>query len=213
MKRYIISILLLLALSAIPASAIQKVEKLSDEEIAARLEEMRKNFVEDDGSWIFSKVFTVDGNTATDIYGVALETFAEMYGDSKAVIQTSDKEAGIVIGKGAVLSDAYEWTAWIAAIYRAWQIVKIEAREGRYKVTITVNEIEVETGGAVSPECLHGEKEPLFSFYPYNNSVVAKLHKGHYNALSYSYECALRMIDRFGEKINKKLAAKEDDNW
>ncbi|MBP5419197.1 MAG: DUF4468 domain-containing protein [Bacteroidales bacterium] len=169
--------------------------------------------MEDGDSWVFSKVITAEGKSAVDIYNKSLETFTELYGDANEVIKQSDKESGIVIGKGFLLSDIYEWNAWNVAVFKVWRIVKIEARDGRYKITVTIRDIDLEYGPKISEHCLHGDAYKLHDFYPYNNEAYKKFHSGHFSLLQTTCFGAQETIDAFAMKINKKLNEQTKDDW
>ena len=89
---------------------------------------------DDDGKVTFVKVFQADSTSAKDLYTKAEEWFSDTYNSANDVLQVRDKEAGRLIGKGFY---NYVITDMVKFEYSLEHTIKIEAREGRYRVTIS----------------------------------------------------------------------------
>jgi len=89
------------------------------------------------------EVMELDSNLTKDqLYFIAKEYIASSYGDAKSVIQVDDKERGLIICKG-LYSDIKCTEVYIgsAGEYTATHILKIDIKDGRIRVTITVTNI------------------------------------------------------------------------
>jgi hypothetical protein len=80
------------------------------------------------GNYQFSQVFKLDSLKSGQLHKNAKLWFAEFFKSAKDVIQMDDKEAGLIIGKG--LSELK------GSRYTFYFMLKIEIKEGRYKLSI-----------------------------------------------------------------------------
>ena len=84
----------------------------------------------------FSKVIPAEGMNKNDLFVAMNEWFTEKYNSSNAVIQMSDKEAGIIIGKGATnYVDPRRSFACYSGIIR--HTIKVQVKDGRFKVDLS----------------------------------------------------------------------------
>lgn len=87
-----------------------------------------------DGKVFYSGVVTVDSTTANVLYERAYGWFVDTYNSAQDVIQMSDKDTGIIVGKGGF---DQLFSAFAAAFVHIEMTVKIQVKDGRYKYEIT----------------------------------------------------------------------------
>ena len=88
---------------------------------------MKKDFKETDTGWEFQKIIEVKADK-NDIYNRIVDALANIYNDSKDVIQEKNKEDGIIIAKGFTDSKWRE-VNWATVVRnRCWHIIKIEIK-------------------------------------------------------------------------------------
>ena len=90
-----------------------------------------------DTALTYSNIVQVDsGLKANELYNRALTWIAENYKDSKSVLEVQDKEAGELIGKGAL---QYKGTYYLGSSIGGWvnYELKILVKDGRYKFVFT----------------------------------------------------------------------------
>lgn len=80
-----------------------------------------------------SKIISVDSKTKNQLYIRANTWMVETFNNAKSVIQFSDKESGIVIGKYLMKSIITSTTTR----NDVYAIIKIQAKDGSTKITIT----------------------------------------------------------------------------
>ncbi|MEG1007238.1 MAG: DUF4468 domain-containing protein [Bacteroides sp.] len=205
MKNIVFTIIATLIVGNIYA---QKSES-KDLNILSEFEEMKKSFTETEGDWVFSKIIPVDKVSKDDIYNRAIETFSKIYRDSKDVIQSKDKDAGIIIGKGFVDSSirTINWAS--ICRNRCWHLIKVEARDGRYKITVTVSSVWNETGSDLRHP-FNGNEYRLSDFYPYWKDCKPKNRITSFDNLKFVYECSMDVMSSIENGINKNITSSDD---
>lgn len=198
----------IMLLGSIYAQSSKKEDK--NRNVLSEFEEMKKNFSESESEWVFSKIVTAENKSKEDIYNKALEVLADIYKDSKDVIQNKDKEAGLIVGKGFIDSDirTINWAS--ICRNRCWHLIKIEIKEGKYRISITVNSVWNETGADLRHP-FKGTEYKLSNFYPYWKDCKPKHRITSFDNLKFVYDSSMGIIRNLEEEINKKLAS--NDNW
>jgi hypothetical protein len=183
----------------------QKYEKLSDEQIDSLFVEMKKDFKETDTGWEFQKIIEVKADK-NDIYNRIVDALANIYNDSKDVIQEKNKEDGIIIAKGFTDSKWRE-VNWATVVRnRCWHIIKIEIKDGKYRITLKVNGVEYENGTNLK----FGKEYPLTGMWPYW-SECKKKHRWHsFNNLRFVYDSSISVMKEIEDYVKKESS---NDDW
>ena len=84
------------------------------------------------GKVSYEGIVQVEGNSATDLYIKANEWFAMRFNSANNVIQMQDKDAGKIIGKGAI---EVEKSGYHNGVFDF--TIKFTSKEGRFKYVIT----------------------------------------------------------------------------
>ncbi|MDX2283707.1 MAG: DUF4468 domain-containing protein [Bacteroidia bacterium] len=100
-----------------------------------------------------SKIIQADSLSKDDIFIFVNEWFAKSYKSANDVIQMSDKEAGIVVGKGRF---TYSYGKIVYAPYEGYvsYTIKVAIKDSRFKVELTDFTHAVNPGNA--PNCALG---------------------------------------------------------
>lgn len=181
------------------------------DDIALEFAEMKKQFIESDDSWTFTRVVEIDNKTKDEIFVKALEVLSSLYKDSKEVVQVKDKDAGLITGKG--FSDSPFRTINWATIgrNRCWHFIKIEVKEAKFRVTITVNSLWVEQGADLRHP-FNGDEHKLSEFYPYWKDCKTKHQQVSFNNLKFAYSSVLGIMNAVEKGITDGFKA-SDDSW
>lgn len=111
--------------------------------------------IDENNNLIFSKVVDNLKMTKDEIYVKAFSYFAYNYKDAKSVIQQQDKEAGVIIGKGFFKDfSMYKKSRDIGMgltfttydTYCATHILRIDIKDGRARIILTVDNYEINRG-------------------------------------------------------------------
>ena len=98
--------------------------------------------VEDNGSISFSKVLeSADKLSKSDIFSIVETYFSYNYNDGKSVIQTSDKEKGIIVGKG-IYPEIYKSVNSMIGrqtLFDVEHVIRIDCKDEKVRVIITVS--------------------------------------------------------------------------
>lgn len=209
MKRIILPLLAILSF-CIAGYSQTNIPKMSDAEIDAAFAQIKETFSESPEEWVFTKVISADGHNATDILNAANEAILSVYSSCKDVIQEFDKDGCKVIGKGYVTSDVRTQSAFVIALYRPIQIVKIEAKDNRYKVTLTVKETQIQCGGQVDANQFGDATVALSYYFPYDRNFKKSLRPICWDLLNFIYTSANGTISNIEKKVSAQLSSGND---
>lgn len=84
----------------------------------------------------FEKVIQVDSASQLDIYKKAKAWFGETYKSANEVIQTSDEEQGLIIGRGS-MTVTLSGMKYMCYSGRLSYKIKVQTKDGRFKVELT----------------------------------------------------------------------------
>lgn len=87
--------------------------------------------------------------TANQIYVEVNNWFIHSFNSGKSVIQLNDKESGVIIGKGYLNNVAKHISFTSSADIHAWVIIRVDIKQGKFRVMTTVQEYEMEMGTGV----------------------------------------------------------------
>ncbi len=96
--------------------------------------------VDDNQNLTYSRIVECPGMTKKQIYDRAQAWFVYNYNSGKAVIQVQDSTTGTVIGKG-YYDNVHTGMIMLTTLEcDAWHIVRIDAKDGKYRVILTLTE-------------------------------------------------------------------------
>lgn len=202
MKKILLFFLLIVSISHIYAQ-----KDKDSNPILAEFEEMKSNFSENKDEWVFSRIVNLEGTTKDDIYTKSLEILAKAYKDSKEVIQMKDKDAGIIIGKGLFESDIRTISNFTITRNQCYHIIKIETKDDRCRISITINTILVDSGSDLRRP-FNGTEYNISNFYPYWENCKPKQRKSSFENLKFVYDKSLSTLDYIEKELKKT-----DDQW
>ena len=199
MKKTIFFLFLLLPALAAGQSKVEK----KTAEIAAEFETMRQNFtVEPDSIVKFSRVIQCPGMSPAEIFVAAQEAFARIYTESRAVIKTADKDAGLIFGKGVFENEVH--STFVTRHYTCDHRVKMEARDGRCRVTLELYDFRVEFNDPAN-----FMEAPLVGLYPFWADCPPKKRGDSFDFFKLQYDNAMQTLASFEAEITKA----RDDDW
>jgi len=120
-------------LAAVSASDARRKEPLPD---------LPRN--DETGAVEYQQVVDVDGASADELLSRARAWVAETYRSAQDVIQLDDPSAGRLIARGLT-----EYSVFTVAVYVRHRLT-VEARDGRYRVTVTDFEVQSASGDSAS---------------------------------------------------------------
>lgn len=184
--------------------------KMSDAEIDAAFAQIKETFSESPEEWVFTKIIQTEGHSAADILNAANEAILSVYSNCKDVIQEFDKDGNKIIAKGYVTSDVRVQSAFIIALYRPLQIVKVEAKDNRYKITLSIRETQVQCGGQVDANLFGDATVSLSYYFPYNRNFKKSLRPISWDLLNFIYTSANDAISSIEKKVSVQLSSAND---
>lgn len=102
---------------------------------------------------LYQKVIQADSMNKDQIYSSARSWFASTYGKADEVIQMSDKDAGLIIGKG-VFEYSYKGLSYKCYSGYVEYEIKVEIKDTRYRVQLSNFTHAVDFGN--NPNCALG---------------------------------------------------------
>jgi hypothetical protein len=106
--------------------------------------------LDDNGNVTVVRVIEVPELKKEEIFNRALNYFTYNYVSGKSVIQTQDKENGLIVGKGNY-DNVHIGVSLIATYVDAWHILRVDIKEGRARIILTLTEYEKEIVGGNTP--------------------------------------------------------------
>ena len=122
--------------------------------------------VDDNQNLTYSRIVECPGMTKKQIYDRAQAWFVYNYNSGKAVIQVQDSTTGTVIGKGFYDKVSVGMYMLTTVELDAWHIVRIDAKDGKFRVIITLTEWERVQHG--SNGSAHWPNTHITNEYPFN---------------------------------------------
>lgn len=175
------------------------------------LEEIKGKWeLDDNGNVTFVKIVEVPDLKNDEIYNRALNYFTYNYVSGKSVIQVQDKENGLIVGKG-VYNDVHIGISLIATYVDAWHILRVDVKDGRVRVIITLTEYEKKIVGGNTPPSYSTMK--IADEYPINEKGIQKtvMTKAFYK----TYQKAMKTLEGVEKAILEGNTSKsiENSNW
>lgn len=134
MKKYLLFLFTIVILSSCGVS--KSVISSLDAQMASLQGQYQ---VSDNGVYV-QKVIEAKG-TKDELYVQLLEFLTRTYNDANSVIQVREKENGLIVCKGCHKFHVNEILYGSAVEQTAWHIYKAEVKEGKVRVTITLDDI------------------------------------------------------------------------
>ena len=166
--------------------------------------------LDDNGNVTYTRVFEVPNLTTDEIYNRVLNYFVYNYGSGKSVIQTQDKDLGRVVGKG-LYDDVHIGVSLIATYIDCWHIARVDVREGRARIILTLTQYDKKIVGGNSPPTYSTMK--VEQEFPINPKGYAKTVMG--KAFYKSHKAAIATIEALEKSIKEGNTSKEieNDDW
>lgn len=206
------ALFILLAFSSIVSSYAQKKNKHEErlEQVHVVIDSLSQYYTTTDEGLLFSRVIQAPDYNKDQLYVKVLEIFSSIYNNSKVVIQSQDKEQGFIIGKGDDEEIRYDNISGGKHINTVHHTIKVEIREGRFKVSLTLTDANLayyNMRGSKSFDYHH----PIFNFYPFSgDKIKLKYRDDSFNTIKFSIVNANAILDKFEKEIQKKST---EEDW
>ena len=177
-------------------------------EVRRMLQEIEGQWLLDDnGNVTYQRIVEVPEMEKNDIYNRVLKYFVYNYGSGKSVIQMQDQENGLIIGKG-LFDDVHIGISIITTYIDLWHIVRVDIRDGRARIILSLTEYDIIiTGGNSPPVYLTTKIEQEF---PINEKGTSKTVMG--RAFYKSHQKAIATLDAIEKAIIEGSTSKELEN-
>ncbi len=187
MKKFILTVLAVLC-SAFYAQSQNKEQAIDKFERYTQA----KMYTVDNGDIVVSKVLENLPGTKDEIYARAKTFLARNYGSAKAVIQTDDKENGLIIIKG-VYDELmrYQMNLWTV---KAPHTIRIDIKDGRARMICNVEEM---TPYSTS------ENDGLYTYYIVNCYPFTEKKNASLASKKLLAEAFIALIDRMHGSVYK----------
>lgn len=166
--------------------------------------------VDENGNVTIFKVVDSINLSKDEIYNRAMNYFVYNYGSGKSVIQTQDKENGLIVAKG-IYSDVHVGISLITTTVSTWHIIRVDVKENKARIIVTLTGYEKVISGGNSPDkhvsTLINQEFPI-NPDGYNETVMTK-------AFYKSYKKAITSLDNIEKSIREGNTSKslENNNW
>lgn len=187
--------------------------KIKDDEAALAI----KDLYGLDKNNSITRVIIVDSilKTKEQIYVAVNDWFVRSFNDGKSVIQLNDKDAGVIIGKGHISNMGSTMSFASSADISADVIIRVDMKDGRMRITTSIQKYEMEkgtgvlgalAGGPAAYQKVHQEFIPSECF-PFTKKQKKEGSKAFVKAHVYS----VIVINKLKEAVLNGLTGGEDD--
>lgn len=97
--------------------------------------------LDDNNNVTVVRIIEVPNMSKDEIFQRALNYFTYNYVSGKSVIQTQDKEAGVIVGKG-LYDNVHRGINVFTMNVSAWHILRIDVKEGKARAIVTLLQYE-----------------------------------------------------------------------
>lgn len=145
-----------------------------------------------------------------EIFNRALNFFTYNYNSAKDIVQTQDKESGLVVGKG-VFPNIHKGVSFEITFVDTWHVLRVDAKDGRARAIITLTDYDKTVDPSSSSPSFYTVK--IADTYPINPKGGQKtvMTKSFYK----SYHKAFDTLDAIEKAIKDGSTSKEieNENW
>ncbi|HET6558071.1 MAG TPA: DUF4468 domain-containing protein [Prolixibacteraceae bacterium] len=195
---------IILLLAFIPIISFSQTKKTK-----VLLSEIEGQWKLDENNCLFyQEIVELPGLDKSSLFQRAENYFIYTYSSGKDVIQTKDKETGIIIGKG-YWYDLFTGVSIGSFNYSASHILRIDAKDGKARITLTVKDYHIHWEG---DNMVRDYDNPINSIYPinYESSVKNWDAKVFY---SIHYKCK-KIIEELSRNLkDDAVKSAGSDNW
>ena len=177
-------------------------------EVKKMLQEIEGQWsLDDNGNVTYQRIVEVPEMKKDDIYNRVLNYFVYNYGSGKSVIQTQDKENGLIVGKG-LYNDVHVGISLVTTYIDAWHIVRVDIKEGKTRIILTLTEYDKKVTGGDTPPNYSTMK--IEQEYPINEKGMFKTVMG--KAFFKSHQKAIASLDAIEKAIKEGSTSKQLEN-
>lgn len=163
--------------------------------------------LDDNGNVTFVRIIEVPDINKETAFNRALNYFTYNYVSGKSVIQTNDKDNGLLVGKG-IYDNVHIGYSLITTIVDAWHILRVDVKEGKLRVLVTLTEYEKRMEGGSTPPSYSTTK--VSSEYPINPKGWQKtvMSKAFYK----TFKKAMNTLDGMEKAVREGSTSKAIEN-
>jgi hypothetical protein len=177
-------------------------------EVKKMLQEIEGQWsLDDNGNVTYQRIVEVPEMKKDDIYNRVLNYFIYNYGSGKSVIQTQDKENGLIVGKG-LYNDVHIGISIVTTYIDAWHIVRVDIKDGKARIILTLTEYDKKVTGGNTPPSYSTMK--IEQEFPINEKGMFKTVNG--KAFYKSHQKAIVSLDAIEKAIKEGSTSKQLEN-
>jgi hypothetical protein len=140
------------------------------------------------GNITYQRIVEVADMKKEEIYSRALSYFVNNYASGKSVIQTQDKDGGLIVVKG-IYSSAYSGPVLFSMFScSTWHIIRVDVKDGKARITLSLTEYDQKIGGGNSPTSYStiniNSVYPIIDKGAFKNSYGKTFYASHKRALA-----------------------------
>jgi hypothetical protein len=165
--------------------------------------------IDENGYITMQKVVDCPKTDKTELYKKAMDYFVDKYSDVNSVIQERDVVNGIITGKGVFRKVQVHNSVLRNSVVDTWQILKVEVKDGRAKITLSLTQYDESVRGSEPPDIHY--LYPITKQYPFNTAGYEKdLYE---QAFNISLQKAVEAIASVEKALLEESTQKKNDNW
>lgn len=172
----------------------------------------------------FTEVVEAPGKTKQQLYILLNYWFTSSFNDANRAVKLNDKESGTIIANGYVPNIAQHDAGISAYKVSIRPIIKTDIKDGKIRVTCTVQsyEVDVDPTGGITGTLFRSEDKnknpdrrqenwPMSECYPFAGSDGHSRTSSKALVMSHAYSNAL--MDKIKDAVQNGLVGNEDEDW
>jgi len=170
-----------------------------------------------DGKWkldennnvTYTRIVDAEGLSKEEIFTRVTNYFTYNYGSGKSVIQTQDKEAGLIVGKG--IYGIQTESSFSTSRLDTWHILRVDVKDGKARIILSLTEYErMSRAGNTIPTAFTSR---ISHEYPINKNGSSKREMT--EAFYKSHNRAVKTLDALEKAIKEGTTSKllENEEW
>lgn len=157
------------------------------------------------------EVIEVNG-TKDDLYVKLLEFLTRTYNDANEVIQVKEKEEGLIVCKGCHRFNVNDFLLGSAIEETAWHIYKAEVKDGKVRVTITLDEMDYYCAPTQYTSTQRGSYS-ILECPPYTTFKDTNLNVRRGYVFYYAVSNIVALMEATKDALSESPAYQVDNNW
>lgn len=209
MKKTLLFLSILFIHVGVYAQSKKEKEAIWIKETSEKVESMLSGDMDKTDSGLnFTNIIEMPNCPKNELFVKVMTVIGILYNDGKSVIQNSDKEEGVIFGKGILTADRIKVAFGVNENIEYNHAIKVDIKDNKCRITITVTDFKFTYINSLNNGIIASNTEPVLNQYPFTDYKKFKHKQNSFAHIELLYEKATALLDNIEE-----LLKKQDSDW